>query len=171
VGQRGNCAHAQKKELPKILRQMHRILKEDSILYISVREGDAEGFVADSSGAKHFFANWKGDELLAHTNPYFALVEDYARFIPEEEFPWLYFILKKNNCNLAKPYKLPCEENTLWISLLSLAEKTLISSTLRDSGLSRLLHYAEARNDIWLLVDLNTTRQKLFSLKRSGTKI
>ncbi len=57
--------HLKKKDIPKALKQIKRILKPNGILYINVKEGKGEGLTKDQryKGAKKFYSYFTKSEL------------------------------------------------------------------------------------------------------------
>jgi ubiquinone/menaquinone biosynthesis C-methylase UbiE len=65
----GICAsasllHVPKKSIGKILKELHRILKKDGILYISVKEGEGQKIIGDDFGTEiRFFSLFRKKEM------------------------------------------------------------------------------------------------------------
>lgn len=74
--------HLQREEIPAVLQGFHKILKENGILFILVKEGKGEANVAEklSSYAVRHFTYFMSDELK-------MLVEN-AGFIVEDIYSW-----------------------------------------------------------------------------------
>lgn len=59
--------HLEKKDLPKALRDFYRILKQDGLMFIGVKQGEGEQSVVDSlsDGNSRFFSFYQKDEIEA----------------------------------------------------------------------------------------------------------
>ncbi|MBN1644731.1 class I SAM-dependent methyltransferase [Candidatus Woesearchaeota archaeon] len=65
--------HVPKDKLPDILKQIHNISKNNSIIYLGVKQGDGEGFVEDNRypGTKRWFSFYQDEELRELFGPLF----------------------------------------------------------------------------------------------------
>ena len=72
----GSLLHSPKRKLPNILRNIQRILKEDGILYISVKEGEGEGYVVSDKypDVKRFFAFYDQDSFARRLEKHFEIL-------------------------------------------------------------------------------------------------
>ena len=69
--------HIPKSKLPKVIKKLNLILKDNGILYVCVKEGEGEGLVEDKSGnTSRFFAFWREEELKKLFEDYFVLIEN-----------------------------------------------------------------------------------------------
>lgn len=55
--------HLAKAELPAVLSAVHAILRPAGALFVSLKEGEGEGWPSDARNAGRFFAYYSGDEI------------------------------------------------------------------------------------------------------------
>ncbi len=73
--------HLPKKDVLKGLQEAYRVLKEGGIIYLSVKEGQGEGLIADKRyrGAKKFWSFFRKEEIEDLANKAsFHIVESYV---------------------------------------------------------------------------------------------
>ncbi len=87
--------HIPKAILPKVIKDLHRILKPGGILYVCVKEGEGEQMVFDNADGttERFFSFWQLEELRALFLPLFSSISfDEERVIlGERTFLQLFF--------------------------------------------------------------------------------
>lgn len=67
--------HIPKSELPRVIDKMYKILKDNGILYVCVKEGEGENLVKDEDGSERFFSFWKKQKILDLFKEKFSLIE------------------------------------------------------------------------------------------------
>lgn len=71
--------HVPKKNASMVLKEIERVLISNGIFYISLFEGEGEGFLRDEDikrfGIKRFFSYYKSDELKKMLLPYFEITK------------------------------------------------------------------------------------------------
>ena len=85
--------HVKKQNLPKAIDGFYRLLKEEGIFYVCVKEGDGERYIDDGGGMKRFFVFWKKNELLKLFEKQFELLEFREKKLGKRNF--LEFFFKK----------------------------------------------------------------------------
>jgi cyclopropane fatty-acyl-phospholipid synthase-like methyltransferase len=88
--------HVKKEKLPSVIAKIHDILVPGGVLYVCVREGRGERFVADGGNTKtrRFFAFWEKNELAKEFENHFTL-ESFREVNFKEKFFLEYFFIKK----------------------------------------------------------------------------
>lgn len=92
--------HLEKKDLPQVLADFHRILKQDGFLFIGVKQGEGEQSVIDrlSGGNSRFFSFYQQDEIetivraAGFTISYSKIKDDDTG---RAEVKWIRMIAKK----------------------------------------------------------------------------
>ncbi len=94
--------HVPKEKFTEILEQIKQILKEDGIIYISVKKGNGEILQEDQryDGAKKFWAYYQEDELLdLLKEENLTILENYLydKSTTYQTHPWISVICKKSS--------------------------------------------------------------------------
>lgn len=55
--------HIPKSEASRVLNEFHRVLRPDSVMYLSVKQGDGENFAEPEPGFVRFFSQYKSEEI------------------------------------------------------------------------------------------------------------
>lgn len=68
--------HIPKAMLPKVIKDLYRILKPGGILYVCVKEGEGEGMITDNvdGTTERFFSFWRLEELIDLFLPLFSTI-------------------------------------------------------------------------------------------------
>jgi ubiquinone/menaquinone biosynthesis C-methylase UbiE len=65
-----------KSKIQKVIKDLHRILKKDGIIYVCVKEGEGEKWVKKKGeNEERYFVFWKEEELKKEFEKYFELIE------------------------------------------------------------------------------------------------
>jgi len=82
--------HAPKSKMRKVANDLHKILKQDGILNVCVKEGEGESY----DQKERFFSYWYEEELLDYFNNKFDLIEFWK--VSQGGFIYLHFLFKKS---------------------------------------------------------------------------
>ena len=97
---RASFLHIPKKIIPKVLKSVHKILKNDGILYLAVKEGEGEKKITDRRhGQKvtRFFSFFKEDELVKFLGKAGFEILKISKFQKHKDSPsWLQILARKN---------------------------------------------------------------------------
>lgn len=71
--------HFPKSKFGGLLARIKRLLKEEGIFFISMKEGNSEGFIESGKypGAKRFFALYSDEELRGELARHFDIIKSY----------------------------------------------------------------------------------------------
>lgn len=87
--------HIPKAKIPLVINNLHRILKNEGILYVCVKEGEGEGLIkSEEYDSQRFFSFWKKEELLNMFNKKFSLIKFEEAKLGHTNF--LQFFFKKS---------------------------------------------------------------------------
>ena len=68
--------HIPKAKISLVMDKLYKILKNNGILYVCVKEGEGEGLIEDKElNSQRFFSFWKKEELLKTFDKKFHLIE------------------------------------------------------------------------------------------------
>ena len=72
----GSLLHSPKRKLPNILKDVQRVLKDDGIFYVSVKEGEGEKYVVSDKypEVKRFFAFYTQDSFARRLEKHFEIL-------------------------------------------------------------------------------------------------
>jgi len=85
--------HLPKKSIPSVLQQISDVLKQDGLLFISIKKGHGERFVISPEQENRFYSFWQKDEFYQQAEKYFKLV-DFVETNREDHF-FLNFYMRK----------------------------------------------------------------------------
>jgi len=89
--------HVPKKKFKKVVDDIHRIMKDNGILYVCVKEGDGEEIHLDENfGTKRFFSKWREDELKEQFKDRFEFIESRHVKVPGKSWTWIQAFFRKN---------------------------------------------------------------------------
>ena len=92
---RASLLHTPKNKIKQVLKNLHKILKRNGIMYVALKEGESERDVYDEGlGVSRFFAFYKEDEFKKLLEEeHFQLME--TMYAQTERNRWLQFFAKK----------------------------------------------------------------------------
>ena len=97
---RASFLHIPIKIIPKVLKSVHQILKDNGILYLAVKEGEGEKEITDRRhGQKvtRFFSFFKEDELVKFLGKAGFEILKISKFQKHKDSPsWLQILARKN---------------------------------------------------------------------------
>lgn len=69
--------HIPKSKLKSVIKKLNRILKDEGVLYVCVKEGEGENLIEDEfENTSRFFAFWQEEEMNKLFEDYFVLIEN-----------------------------------------------------------------------------------------------
>ncbi len=84
--------HIPKKKMPDVVKKLYKILNEDGVIHVCVKEGEGEKFVDDKEGeCKRFFAFYKEKELIEMFEDKFNLAEFFKDKLGNTVFMHFFF--------------------------------------------------------------------------------
>lgn len=80
--------HMPKSELPKVLRDIKRTLRDKGIFYVSMKEGHFEGWVESKKypDGKGFFSLYSEDELKDYLKDNFEVIHHHCNILGDSTF-------------------------------------------------------------------------------------
>ncbi len=96
---RASLLHISKEDLDEVLKNIHKILKENGVLYVAVKEGEGEREVDEErygQSIRRFYSFFNDEEMRKHLKEAGFEVEEARKFVRRENsIPWLLFLAKK----------------------------------------------------------------------------
>lgn len=84
--------HIPKSKLKRVIKKLSLILKDNGIIFISIKEGSGEYIIRDEKlGLNRFFAFWKEDEIIKLFSDYFELIESKKVSFKNRKFLQMFF--------------------------------------------------------------------------------
>lgn len=97
---KASLLHIAKREMPKVLEEIRRVLKPNGIVHIAIKGGEGEGEISENNYGyeyKRFFSYWKMDDFkpLLEKHGFQVIKDDVFRRTPTSYTIWLKILAKK----------------------------------------------------------------------------
>ncbi|MCB1118719.1 MAG: methyltransferase domain-containing protein [Chlamydiia bacterium] len=135
--------HTPKEQLPGVLKKLHALLKQEGILYVSLKEGVGETLEADEryGGVKKFWSYYKQGELLSLLQEAgFSILETDVKqpSSSHQTHPWISVIARKGKGKSVMPQQLAYK--IIFINGPSSTGKSTLAKALQDNLEMPFLH-------------------------------
>ena len=94
----GGLLVIEKKHAPKIIQDLYKTLKPDGILYLSVKQGEGEGYSLDKRYNKEKYFAYYNKQELQNLLKTFEIIETFETTLEGNyhQHPWIQFLCRKS---------------------------------------------------------------------------
>lgn len=107
--------HIPKSKVPKVIKSLYKLIKDEGVLYVCLKEGEGEQIIEDKYGKNtvRFFSFWKKEELIRELAAYFAPIESKTELTGHTVYIKIFFKKKTTGLNksLAINNNVPLQKN------------------------------------------------------------